>query len=154
MEGVIRQAVHSLKYHQVRAAAAQLGQLLADYLVGHPVPGRVLVPVPLHPRRLRSRGYNQSALLAWEVSKLTGLPVREDLLARVKDAPPQVGLASVEERRRNVAGVFQCFGDVQDQAVLLVDDVVTTGSTMSACATALKSAGAASVWGLALAREV
>ncbi len=154
MEGVIREGVHSLKYHSVRAAATQLGQLLAEYLMSHPVLGEVMVPVPLHPRRLRSRGYNQSALLAREVSKLTGLPVKEELLVRIKDAPPQAGVGSREERRRNVAGGFQCVGDVQNQAVLLVDDVVTTGSTMSACAAALKSAGATSVWGLALAREV
>jgi len=112
-----------------------------------------MVPVPLHPSRLRSRGYNQSALLAREVSKLTGLPVKEDLLVRVKDAPPQMGLGR-ENRWRNVGSAFQCVGDLRNQAVLLVDDVVTTGSTMSACASALKSAGAASVWGLALAREV
>jgi ComF family protein len=154
MEGVIREGVHSLKYHGVRAAAPQLGQLLTQYLMSHPVPGEVMVPVPLHSRRLRSRGYNQSALLAREVSKLTGLPVREDLLARVKDAPPQVRTASLQERRRNVSDSFECIGDAVRRAVLLVDDVVTTGSTMSACAAALKSAGATSVWGLALAREV
>jgi len=154
MEGVIREAVHSLKYHQIRAAAAQLGQLLAEYLVSHPIPGEVIVPVPLHPRRLRRRGYNQSALLAEKVSTLTGLPVREDLLARVKDAPPQVGTASLKERRSNVVGSFECIGDAVGQAVLLLDDVVTTGSTMSACAAALNAAGAASVWGLALAKEV
>lgn len=154
MEGIIREGVHSLKYHYVRAAAAQLGQLLAQYLMSHPVPGEVMVPVPLHPRRLRTRGYNQSALLAREVSKLTGLPVKEELLVRVKDTPRQVEAVSLEERRKNVAGGFQCVGDARGQAVLLVDDVVTTGSTMSACAAALKAAGAASVWGLALAREV
>jgi len=154
MEGVIREAVHSLKYHQVRAAAAQLGQLMGQYLLSHPLPGQVLVPVPLHPRRLRNRGYNQSALLAREVSKWTGLPVKEQLLVRTTDAPPQARAASLEERRWNVLGSFQCVGDVPNQEVLLVDDVVTTGSTISACAAALKAAGAASVWGLALAREV
>jgi ComF family protein len=154
MEGAIREAVHSLKYHGVRAAAPQLGQLLAQYLEGHPMPGDVLVPVPLHPRRLRRRGYNQSALLAREVSKLTSLPVKEELLVRVKDTPPQVEAASLEDRRKNVAGSFECVGDVRGQAVLLVDDVVTSGTTMAACAAALKSAGATSVWGLALARQV
>lgn len=153
MEGVIREGVHSLKYHQVRAAAAQLGQLLAEYLVSHPIPREVIVPVPLHPRRLRSRGYNQSALLAREVSKLTGLPVNEELLVRVRDTPPQAGVGSRKERRQNVEAGFRCVGDVHNQAVLLLDDVVTTGSTMSACAAALKAAGATSVWGLALARE-
>jgi ComF family protein len=154
MEGPIREAIHKLKYRNLRAAAPELGSLLADYLATTPVPGGVIVPVPLHSHRLRSRGYNQSALLARELGKLTGLPVNERLLARTKDTPPQVSAANQEERRRNVAGGFACVGDAAGQAVLLLDDVVTTGSTMSACAAALKAAGTASVWGLALAREL
>ena len=153
MEGLAREAVHSLKYRNVRAAAPELGRLLAEYLDSHPMPGEVIVPVPLHPRRLRSRGYNQSELLARELGKLTGLPVNNRLLARTKNTPPQVSLANQGERRRNAAGSFACTGDPAGQNVLLLDDVATTGSTISACAAALKAAGAASVWGLVLARE-
>ncbi len=153
MEGPIRQAVHNLKYRGVRAAAPELGRLLAQYLADHPVPGEVVVPVPLHPRRLRSRGYNQSALLARELAKLAGLGLNERLLARIKDAPPQVQAATRDQRRSRVDGSFKCAGAVAGRAVLLVDDVATTGSTLSACAAALKAAGAASVWGLVLARE-
>ncbi len=112
----------------------------------------VLVPVPLHPRRLRSRGYNQSALLTKELSKKLGLDMDESLLIRAKNTRPQVS-ASREERRENVQGSFRCDRDVNGQAVILVDDVATTGSTLSACAAVLKDAGATSVWCLVLARE-
>jgi ComF family protein len=153
MEGAIKEAIHAFKYRNLRAAAPELGQLLARYLKSHPMPGEVLVPVPLHPRRLRSRGYNQAALLARELGKLSGLPVNERLLARTKNTPPQVQTSNQEERHNNMAGSFECIGEARGLAVILVDDVTTTGSTLSACAAALKVAGAASVWGLALAKE-
>lgn len=151
MKGLIREAIHDFKYHGVRGAAPELGSLLAQYLDSHSIPGEVLVPVPLHPRSLRRRGYNQSALLARELGKRTGLPVNEQLLIRIKNTPRQVDLPS-RERRSNVVGSFTCSSDAAGAAILLVDDVATTGSTMSACAAALKVAGAASVWGLVLAR--
>ena len=153
MEGPVREGVHSLKYRGIRAAAAELGRLMAQYQADQPVPGDVIVPVPLHRRRLRERGYNQSALLAREVSKLSGIPVDEGLLVRTKDTPPQVQAANREQRRTNVEGSFQCPEKVDGRALILVDDVATTGSTLSACASALKDRGAASVWGLVLARE-
>ena len=153
MEGPVRDGVHSLKYRGVRAAAAELGSLMAQYQADQPVPGDVIVPVPLHRRRLRERGYNQSALLAREMSKLSGIPVDERLLVRTKDTLPQVRAASREQRRLNVEGSFQCPETVEGRALILVDDVATTGSTLSACASALKDRGAASVWGLVLARE-
>ena len=101
----------------------------------------------------RERGYNQSALLAKELSKRTGLPINEGPLIRIKDSPPQVRAASREQRRENVSGSFQCTDDMTGRKLILVDDVATTGSTLSACAAALKAAGAASVWALVLARE-
>ena len=152
MEGAIREAIHALKYRNLRAASPTLGRLLARWLVSNPIPGEVLVPVPLHKRRIRDRGYNQSALLAKEVSKVTGLPVRENLLVRTRDTPPQISL-SLQERIGNVEGSFELPGDGRGLKIILVDDVVTTGSTMSACGKALRAGGAGSVWGLALARE-
>ncbi len=85
-------------------------------------------------------------------AKLTGLDLDEKLLVRIKDTAPQVG-ASRSQRRSNVEGSFRCQGDVTGKPLILVDDVTTTGSTLSACAATLKSSGATTVWGLTLARE-
>ncbi len=153
MEGAVQQAIFALKYRGIRAAAPELARLLAGYLADRRVPGDMIVAAPLHWRRLRTRGYNQSELLARDLSKITGLPLAKGLLARVKDAPPQVEATTRAQRRANVEGSYEVTGDVDGRRVLLIDDVVTTGATMSSCAAALKGAGAASVWGLALARE-
>ena len=157
--GAIQEAVHAFKYRNLRAAAPKLGELMGRFLTSGRIPGDLLVPVPLHSSRRRQRGYNQSELLAREISKTTGLPVDNGLLARVHNTPPQVGAAGREERRRNVDGSFEVKNgprakpDLRGAAIIVVDDVATTGSTISACASALKLAGAASVWGLVLARE-
>ncbi len=153
LEDPLRKLVHRFKYQHMRAAAPALGQLLADFMAKPPGNQPVLVPVPLHPRRMRGRGYNQAALLARELSNRTGLTVNEGLLHRLEDSRPQVDSASSEERVRNVAQAFGATADAAGLRVLLLDDVITTGSTLFACAAALKEACAAKVWGLALAKE-
>jgi len=154
-DGAIRQAIHQLKYRNLRALAVLLAQLLDDCLVSSPVPGEVLVPVPLHQKRLRERGYNQSSLLAQELGKLTNLPVVNDCLIRQRHASPQARTSTVDERRSNVAGAFICRDRrLKDKQVLLIDDVSTSGATLDACSRALKEAGAVSVWGLVVAREI
>jgi len=154
-EGTMRQAVYQLKYRNLRALAAPLARLLNDYLSTGPLPGEVLVPVPLHRKRLRERGYNQSGLLAKRLGKLAGLPVVDNCLIRQRHASPQARTSNVEERQSNVAGAFICRDDrLKDKKVLLIDDVSTSGATLDACAEALKEGGAASVWGLTLAREI
>ena len=154
-DGLMRQAIHQLKYRNLRALAVPLAELLNDYLTANPLPGEVLVPVPLHPRRLRERGHNQSQRLAEELSNLTNLAVTGDCLIRKHHTPPQARTATVEERRSNVTNAFTCVHDrLQDKQVLLIDDVSTSGATLDACAKALKTAGATSVWGLVLAREI
>lgn len=156
-EGPLRDTMHRFKYRGWRAAAPVLGGLLADFLENHNLvaqsTSQILVPVPLHPRRLRSRGYNQSYLLARGAGKRLMLPVREDLVRRAQDSSPQMEARSREARRVNVADVFEPSTRVEGVSILLVDDVATTGSTLAACATALKKAGAASVWGVVLGRE-
>ncbi|MBI2852167.1 MAG: ComF family protein [Chloroflexi bacterium] len=154
-EGVIREAVHQLKYRNIRALAAPLAALLGDYLVAENIPAEALVPVPIHRKRLRERGYNQASLLAKELAKLTGLPVIDDCLVRQKYASPQARTLNVVERQRNVAGAFECVNRRLDgKQVLLIDDVSTSGATLDAAASAMKNAGAKSVWGLVLAREI
>ena len=154
MEGLIQDAIHHLKYRNLRALAPELAAILSRFLQTHPLPGDTLVPVPLHPRRLRRRGYNQAILLARELGKLGGLEVNVGLLECIKDNPPQAEATSLEQRRLNVAGSFDCPGDAAGAKIILIDDVATTGTTLSACAEALKRAGASSVWGLTLARQV
>lgn len=152
---VIRKAIHELKYRNLKAISPCLAELLADYLTRNPLPGEALVAVPLHPRRLRERGYNQSTLLAEDLGGRVGLPVIEGCLIRVKQAQPQVRAADVEERRRNVADAFACCDDkVSGKQIIIIDDVCTSGATLESCAAALKRRGATSVWGLTLAREI
>ena len=152
---VIRKAIHELKYRNLRAISTRLAELLANYLKENQLPGEALVGVPLHPRRLRERGYNQSSLLAKELGKCVGLPVIEDCLIRVKQAQPQVKAADVEQRRRNVADAFVCRDErVKGKRIVLIDDVCTSGATLESCAATLKNKGATSVWGLTLAMEI
>jgi competence protein ComFC len=154
-EGVVREAVHQLKYRNLRALTPVLSGLLNDYMQAHPLTGEVLVPVPLHRKRLRERGYNQSQLLARGQGRLSGLPVVADCLIRQNNNPPQARTSTVEERRENVAGVFACRDDrLRGKRVLLIDDVATSGATLDACAAVLKASGATSVWALTFAREI
>jgi ComF family protein len=154
-QGVLRQAIHRFKYGGFKALSAPLAELLARNLESRPLPGEVLVPVPLHPLRLRDRGYNQSGLLAREMGRLTGLAVEEQTLFRHRNSRAQARTPEAEERRGNVSDAFGCRGHtLRGKRVILIDDVCTTGATLNSCAVALKTAGAASVWGLALAREI
>lgn len=154
-EGVMRQAIHQLKYRNLRALVVPLAKLLQDYLRTNPIPVEILIPVPMHQKRLRERGYNQSGLLARELGKLTNLPMIDGCLTRQRHTPPQARTSTVDERRSNIAGAFVCRDQrLRDKQVLLIDDVATSGATLDACAAALKASGATSVWGLVMAREI
>lgn len=115
----------------------------------------LLVPVPLHWRRLMGRRYNQSALLAYELARLSGKPCLANLLKRTRYTTPQMRLPRAK-RLKNVQGAFAVAAGaaLHGKKILLVDDVVTTGATVEACAVALKQAGAAQVDVLSLARTV
>lgn len=104
---------------------------------------------------MRERGYNQAELLALELEKLINIPVVTDVLIRLRHTPPQARTTTVEERKRNIADSFACRDNrLQDQRVLLLDDVATSGTTLDTCAAVLKANGATSVWGLVMAREI
>jgi ComF family protein len=150
-----RELVHALKYSYYSTLASPMGELMARYLLDISLPADVLVPVPLHPRRQRVRGYNQSFLLAREVSRRLDLPLAAEALVRRRDTPPQAKAVEADARRRNVAGAFDCRpGAVAGRHLLLVDDVTTTGATLDACARVLLAqGGASSVWALTFARE-
>lgn len=156
-EGALRALVLELKYRSRRRVAERLAELLAveSGSAGLLEPGVVLVPVPLHPRRLRERGYNQAALLAAALGRRLGLGCEPLALVRRRETPPQAGL-SAAARRRNVAGVFAVRrpARVAGRVVALVDDVVTTGATARACAAALRAAGTREVRLVSVARVV
>ena len=110
-----------------------------------------LVPVPVSAKRERKRGYNQAALLAQVIGRNTGIPVREDFLLRRTDTAAMKGM-SAQQRRVNLKKAFTApFDDVKSKTIMLVDDIYTTGTTVDACAAALKEAGAAAVYFITLA---
>lgn len=147
----LRDAIHAFKYNNNRDLAQPLGACMAAYWQVAGLTADRIVPVPLHPRRVTERGYNQSALLARVLGRSVGLPVDERVLVRQRATAHQVGLGRAE-RQQNVAGAFGCRADLAGQRLILIDDVCTTGSTLEACAEALRMAGATSVWGFTLAR--
>jgi ComF family protein len=152
---VAREAVHALKFGKQRALAAPLGDLVAALGTPDPPGAVIVIPVPLHPRRERERGFNQSRLLADRVARAWKVPARADVLARTSDTRPQAEL-SAEARRANVKGAFALRrpAAVRDRHVVLVDDILTTGSTASACARCLLDGGAASVGILTVTRAL
>lgn len=152
-EGPLRRAIHAFKYEGLTALSAPLGELLFEGFRMFRLAGDVLVPVPLHRRRARQRGYNQSAILAHELSRRTGIPVHEKCLMRVRETLPQVDL-DAQHRWDNVDGAFGCRdgGEIKGKAVLLIDDVCTTGATIHACSEALVSHQPAAIWALTLGR--
>ena len=127
-EGVIRTAVHDLKYRHARVLAAFLARVLAEALARRPLDADLVIPVPLGPRRRRERGYNQSELIAAELARLASLPVPTlGVLEKPRDTRPQVGLAA-PERRRNLRSAFVCQRPdlVGGRRCLVVDDVSAT----------------------------
>jgi len=155
-EGTLRELVHLFKYGGVRPLAGTFGKLLAQALP-RDTSFDVVVPMPLHWFKQWQRGFNQSEMLAREIGRKWNVPVR-NAIRRKKATRPQAGLTNAK-RRANMQGAFQIAGrrvprgrSLAGLRVLLVDDVVTTGATASACARVLKRAGAAHVALLALAR--
>ncbi len=118
----------------------------------------IIIPVPLHPRRLWRRRYNQSALIAQALAGLVGRHYAPMLLRRIRATPSQGSMATANARRLNMRGAFQVAASGRSRLagrnILLIDDVLTTGATLNACARSLKKAGAARVYALTLARVV
>lgn len=151
--GPVRAGIHQLKYGGVRDTAPILARYLVAAFQLEPwaqLHIDAVIPAPLHSARLRTRGYNQSELLAAAFCRQVGIPHRPHWLERIRSTHSQVGL-SAHERQRNVADAFHALPAVRGKQVLLIDDVYTTGATLKACAQALRSAGVRAVYALALA---
>jgi ComF family protein len=150
----IQSAIHALKYHNNRTVVKDFGKMLVDAYQRYQLNVDVVVPVPLHSSRFRERGYNQSELLAKELCQAYNLPLDTMTLHRIRQTEAQVRLKT-NERYHNVYGAFSCSSNkLANQTVLLIDDVCTTGSTLDACAIALKQSDTISVWALTLAKEL
>jgi ComF family protein len=148
----IRTAIHQLKYRRNLGLGEALALPLADFVRSLNWPVEAIVPIPLSQKRYQERGYNQVATFAYPLALHLGLPYLGDALHRTRDTRSQVGL-SAHERRENVHNAFQAREKlVRGKQILLVDDVATTGSTLSSAANALLIAGAQAVYAVTLAR--
>src|SRR5262249_29395041 len=160
-ERELRGLIHLLKYEGMLPAKKVLGRILAEAIVrcGEEFGPEVLVvPVPLHASKKRQRGFNQNEMVAGEAIKLIGnqgLPFDSTVLIRRRNTESQIGLTR-HQRRENMRGAFSIVNRaaVQDREVLLVDDVLTTGTTVSECSKVLLRAGATKVWVATIARTV
>ncbi len=156
-DGVMRDLIQNFKYRDRHEGVPMFGRWLAHAGAELLRDADLILPVPLYASRLWTRRFNQSALLAQGVARLTGVPLDCFVLQRVRRTASQVGL-SAQQRQRNVAGAFKVnpkkLAQLRGKRVIVIDDVVTTGATAEACARVLKRAGSSRVDVLALARAV
>ncbi len=135
--------LHKLKYENKPQIGVELGKLLGERLCG--MDFDALLPVPLHPKKLAKRGYNQSEKLCQGMAEVMNVPVRQDVLFRTKNTKTQAQLSEAQ-RKENTKEAFVAHPQVGLQKVVLVDDVVTTGSTLLACIKALKTTQIQQIW--------
>lgn len=154
-EEKLMKAIQLIKYSGKSYIVKSLGPLLGVYAKNliSITKNMIIIPVPLHRKKIRQRGFNQSGLFVKAISPILGLETDYYTLVRTRYTASQAGL-NLEQRRKNVKGAFEVRGDsdIKGKAVILVDDVATTGNTMNECARILKKAGAGKVLGLTLAR--
>lgn len=143
--------IQALKYSHQLPLAAWFGSCLSREILA--AEHDLILPLPLHPSRLQTRGFNQSAEIARAISSALGIPMNASCLIRTRPTPPQAALP-LKERARNVRGAFECSADLGGKRVLLVDDVMTTGSTLRECARILKLHGAAQITAVVAARAL
>ncbi len=151
---LLKKAIQDFKYRNKTILAVALGRLLADAgaVVLDKAAYEFIVPIPLHPMRVRQRGFNQSLMLARQIGKLWDIPVGAEALVRNRWTRPQTVLP-LAERHRNIKGAFSCtISGLNGKNILLIDDVYTSGATVNECARILKKQGAREVDVLTLAR--
>ena len=144
-EGAFQKIVHSLKYSGSQSLGVELGRRLGARLREQGIRADALVPIPLHKRKLRERGYNQSELIARGCSAVSFIPLRTDFVFRGKFTQTQTTL-SLLERKSNMDDAFECTSNrTKGKTIILVDDIITTGATIESCARVLKNAGAGKI---------
>lgn len=141
-----------MKYEGFEKLGVWLGQELGKTIRSAGVQADGLIPIPLHRRKLRERGYNQAELVAHGVARTTGIPVRTDIVRRRRFTETQTKLG-LEQRKKNVEDAFELISgaDVDGNSCVLVDDVITTGATIISCAGALRAGGASKIIAASLA---
>lgn len=163
-DGTLAEAIHLFKYNRKKGLGRILGRIMVDNIISSSslfhtelveVSSLIILPVPLHPKRLREREFNQSLLLAKEISLTFRIPLIPYNLQRVRWTRPQIELKG-EERLKNVKGAFKVKNpkDIEGKSLLLIDDVYTTGATVRECSKVLKKSGAEKVYVLTLARVI
>lgn len=161
-ESDISHLIHFLKYRFISDLSEPLGRLMAKSLVENNLPlPDLIIPVPLHKRRLRWRGFNQAELLANHISTNLApgleIPVATDIISRKKHTIPQMKIKNYAQRKKNLQNVFVLSNDgvnvIADKKILLVDDVATTGSTLFECGRVLKANGASKIYASVIARQ-
>lgn len=150
----VRRSLLRYKFQGLRIYAELYGEFLAKCIDENPISCDSITWVPLSRKRLRKRGYDQARLLAEELSRRTGLPC-VPMLRKIRNNPAQSGTGDAKKRRENVKGVYEALSEeeIAGRRILLVDDIVTTGATLSECASVLKKAGAKEVSAVTLARR-
>ena len=166
---LLRQIIYDFKYRFIRELAVPLSWLMIEFLKYFQFENLpifnfkndelIFVPVPLHPRRLSWRGFNQSLLLANRVANYFNCRVDDKIIKRARPTSPQMGIKEEKNRRRNIAGAFSLNKNIikenkfyRDKIFVLIDDVSTTGATLEECAQALKQLKPKEIWGLVIAR--
>jgi len=155
---LIRDLIKSFKYHYVQELAGPLSQLLIKTLENisfiSSVSNIIIIPIPLHKFRLRSRGFNQAELLAQELADYFKLPIKTDVLQRIKPTEIQAEIKNDEARRNNVKDAFKIQNSeaIKDKNILLIDDVITSAATLSEAARVLKLNNAKEIWAITVAR--
>lgn len=166
-ESLAKVAIHIFKYRFVKDLAEPLAEIIARqikhrqivkleeaFIFGPDINNKIIIPVPLHIKRFRWRGFNQAELLAGHIAKHFKLPINKTALARQKNNIPQVEVRDRRQRIENIRDAFMCTEaeKIKDKTIILIDDVATTSATLGECAKALKGVGAKEVWGVVVAR--
>lgn len=158
----LRELIHQFKYQRVKVFSGQLAKFIIKAIKDNKVDKTILknkndfatIPVPLHKKKLRERGFNQSEEIAKHIAQEFWLTLLPGILVRTVETEPQAEIQDTKKRKENVKNCFVCKNaeTIKNKTVILIDDVYTTGSTMEECARVLKKAGAKEIWGMVIAK--